>query len=210
MRAYLNDPAEIYRQSFATIRAMADLSGLPASVRPIAERVIHSCGMTDIIADLRISDDLPDAIARALREKKPIFTDSEMVRHGIIARLLPEGSEIVCTLNDTKARELGLARQITRSAAAVSLWLPRLQGAVVVIGNAPTALFALLEALDHGVDRPAAIVGFPVGFIGAQESKDELAQNPRGVPFATLLGRRGGSAMASSVINAVTSGLNNE
>jgi precorrin-8X/cobalt-precorrin-8 methylmutase len=210
VRAYLNDPAEIYRQSFATIRAMADLSSLPASARPIAERVIHSCGMTDIVADLRISDHLPDAIARALREKKPIFTDSEMVRHGIIARLLPEGSEIVCTLNDPKARELGLARQITRSAAAVSLWLPRLQGAVVVIGNAPTALFALLEALDHGADRPAAIVGFPVGFIGAQESKDELAQNPRGVPFATLLGRRGGSAMASSVINAVTSGLINE
>lgn len=210
MREYLNDPAEIYRQSFATIRAMADLSGLPAPTRPIAERVIHSCGMTDIVADLRISDDLPDAIARALREKKPIFTDSEMVRHGIIAGLLPEGSEIVCTLNEALARELGLARRITRSAAAVSLWLPRLQGAVVVIGNAPTALFALLEALDHGADRPAAIVGFPVGFIGAQESKDELAQNPRGVPFATLLGRRGGSAMASSVINAVTAGMNNE
>lgn len=210
MREYLDDPAEIYRQSFATIRAMADLSGLPASARPIAERVIHSCGMTDIVADLRISDDLPDAIAKALREKKPIITDSEMVRHGIITRMLPEGSEIVCTLNDTKARELGLARQITRSAAAVSLWLPRLQGAVVVIGNAPTALFALLEALDRGASRPAAIVGFPVGFIGAQESKDELAQNPRGVPFATLLGRRGGSAMASSVINAVTAGMNND
>jgi precorrin-8X/cobalt-precorrin-8 methylmutase len=210
VREYLNDPAEIYRQSFATIRALADLSSLPASARSIAERVIHSCGMTDIVADLRISEDLPDAIAQALKDQKPIFTDSEMVRHGIIARMLPEGSEIVCTLNDGKARELGLARRITRSAAAVSLWLPRLQGAVVVIGNAPTALFALLEALDQGADRPAAIVGFPVGFIGARESKDELAEDPRGVPFATLLGRRGGSAMASSVINAVTADMNNE
>lgn len=208
MRDYLNDPAEIYRQSFAAIRAAADLSGLPASVRPIAERVIHSCGMTDIVADLRISADLPQAVAQALRDRKPIFTDSEMVRHGIIARMLPKGVEIICTLNDDKARELGLARKITRSAAAVSLWLPRLKGAVVVIGNAPTALFALLEALDAGADRPAAIVGFPVGFIGAKESKDELAENPRGTPFATLLGRRGGSAMAASVVNAITADMN--
>ena len=207
MRDYLRDPAEIYRQSFAAIRAMADLSGLPASVHGIAERVIHSCGMTDIVADLRISADLPVAVARALKDRKPIFADSEMVRHGIIARMLPAGVEIICTLNDEQARERGLARKITRSAAAVSLWLPHLKGAVVVIGNAPTALFALLEALDSGADRPAAIVGFPVGFIGAQESKDELAENPRGVPFATLLGRRGGSAMAASVVNAVTADM---
>lgn len=207
MRDYLRDPAEIYRQSFATIRAMADLSRLPPSAHGIAERVIHACGMTDIVADLRISADLPDAITRALTDKRPIFTDSEMVRHGIIARMLPMGAEIICTLNDAKARELGLARGITRSAAAVSLWLPRLKGAVVVIGNAPTALFALLEALDAGADRPAAIVGFPVGFIGAAESKDELAKDPRGVPFATLLGRRGGSAMAASVINAVAADM---
>ena len=208
MRDYLRDPSEIYRQSFATIRTLADLSGLPASTHGIAERVIHSCGMTDIVSELRISPDLPDAVAQALKDRKPIFTDSEMVRHGIIARMLPPGSEIICTLNDANARELGLTRQITRSAAAVSLWLPRLKGAVAVIGNAPTALFALLEALDAGADKPAAIIGFPVGFIGAKESKDELAQDPRGVPFATLLGRRGGSAMASSVINAVTADLN--
>lgn len=207
MRDYLRDPAEIYRQSFAAIRAAADLSSLPAPAHGIAERVIHSCGMPDIVADLRISADLPDVIARALKDKKPIFTDSEMVRHGIIARALPPGSEIICTLNDGKARELGLAQKITRSAAAVSLWLPRLAGAVAVIGNAPTALFALLEALDAGADRPAAIVGFPVGFIGAKESKDELVGNPRGVPYATVLGRRGGSAMASSVINAVAADM---
>jgi precorrin-8X/cobalt-precorrin-8 methylmutase len=207
VRDYLREPAEIYRQSFAAIRAMADLSGLPQPTRHIAERVIHSCGMTEIVADLRISAALPEAIAQALKDKKPIFTDSEMVRHGIIARMLPRGVEIICTLNDDGTRALCLARKITRSAAAVSLWLPRLQGAVVVIGNAPTALFALLEAIDAGADRPAAIVGFPVGFIGASESKDELAQNPRGVPFATLLGRRGGSAMAASVINAVAADL---
>jgi precorrin-8X/cobalt-precorrin-8 methylmutase len=208
VRDYLNDPAEIYRQSFAAIRTMADLSSLPASAQGIAERVIHSCGMIDILADLRISPDLPDAIAQALKAGKPIFTDSEMVRHGIIARMLPPGVEIICTLNDEAARARGIAHKITRSAAAVSLWLPRLDGAVVVIGNAPTALFALLEALDAGAARPAAIVGFPVGFIGARESKDELAENPRGVPFATLLGRRGGSAMASSVINAITADMN--
>jgi precorrin-8X/cobalt-precorrin-8 methylmutase len=207
VRDYLSDPAEIYRRSFATIRAEADLSGFAPAARPIAERVIHACGMTDIVGDLRISSELPDAIAGALKAGKPIFTDSEMVRQGIIARSLPAGVEIICTLNDPQARELGLARQITRSAAAVSLWLPRLEGAIVVIGNAPTALFALLEALDAGADRPAAIVGMPVGFIGAQESKDELEQNPRGVPFATILGRRGGSAMASSVINAVAADL---
>lgn len=207
MRDYLNDPAEIYRRSFATIRAEADLTSFASSARPIAERVIHACGMTDIVTDLRISADLPAAIAGALAARKPIFTDSEMVRHGIIARALPAGAEIICTLNDPAARALGLSRQITRSAAAVSLWLPRLAGAVVVIGNAPTALFALLEALDAGADRPAAIVGMPVGFIGAKESKDELVENPRAIPFATLLGRRGGSAMASSVINAVAAEL---
>lgn len=207
MRDYLSDPAEIYRRSFATIRAEADLSGFAAPARAIAERVIHACGMTDIVTDLRISADLPAAIAGALKGGKPIFTDSEMVRHGIIARSLPEKVEIICTLNDPAARELGINREITRSAAAVSLWLPRLAGAVVVIGNAPTALFALLEALDAGADKPAAIVGMAVGFIGAQESKDELAGNSRGVPFATILGRRGGSAMASSVINAVSAEL---
>jgi len=207
VRDYLSDPAEIYRRSFATIRAEADLSSFTVAARPIAERVIHACGMTDIVGDLRISDELPGAIAGALKAGKPIFTDSEMVRQGIIARSLPAGVDIICTLNDPKARELGLGRQITRSAAAVSLWLPRLKDAVAVIGNAPTALFALLEALDAGADRPAAIVGMPVGFIGAQESKDELAENPRTVPFATILGRRGGSAMASSVINAVAAEL---
>jgi precorrin-8X/cobalt-precorrin-8 methylmutase len=207
VREYLRDPAEIYRQSFAKIRAAADLSSLPAQAHGIAERVIHSCGMTDIITDLRISAGLPEALTKALKDKRPIFTDSEMVRHGIIPRMLPPGVEVICTLNDEQARELGLAHKITRSAAAVSLWLPRLSGAVAVIGNAPTALFALLEALDAGAQRPAAIVGFPVGFIGAKESKDELVANPRGVPFATILGQRGGSAMAASVINAVAADM---
>ncbi len=207
MKDYLRDPAEIYRQSFAAIRAEADLSAIPPAARGIAERVIHSCGIIDIVGDLRISPDLPDAIAQALSAGARILADSEMVRHGIIARQLPMGVEVICTLNDPQARDLGRSRRITRSAAAVSLWLPRLGGAIVVIGNAPTALFALLEALDAGADRPSAIIAMPVGFVGAQESKDELAKNPRGVPYATVLGRRGGSAMASSVVNAVTSEL---
>jgi precorrin-8X/cobalt-precorrin-8 methylmutase len=204
---YLRDPAEIYRQSFATIRAEADLSMVPAAVHPIAERIIHSCGMIDIVSDLRVSEELPHIVAQALSAGAPILADSEMARHGIISRQLPAGVEIKCTLNDPQAREIGLKRKITRSAAAVSLWLPHLHGAVVVVGNAPTALFALFEALDAGADKPAAIIGMPVGFVGAQEAKDELVRNPRGIPFATILGRRGGSAMASSVINAITAEL---
>lgn len=204
---YLRDPAEIYRQSFAAIRAEADLSKVPAAARPIAERIIHSCGMIDIVTDLHVSEELPHVVAQALSAGAPVLADSEMVRHGIIARQLPGGVEIICTLNDPQARELSLTRKITRSAAAVSLWLPHLHGAVVVIGNAPTALFALLEVIDAGADKPAAIIGMPVGFVGAKEAKEELARNPRGIPFATILGRRGGSAMASSVINAITAEL---
>ncbi len=127
-----------------------------------------------------------------------------MVRHGIIARQIKTGNEIICTLNDPRAREIGISKSITRSAAAVELWLSQLEGSIVVIGNAPTALFALLEMIDAGAPKPAAIIGFPVGFVGAAESKAELAANPRGMPFATIKGRKGGSAMASSVINALT------
>jgi precorrin-8X/cobalt-precorrin-8 methylmutase len=201
---YLRDPNAIYARSFATIRAEADLSRLPATAHGIAIRVIHACGMTDIARDLRITPDFAAAALAALRAGKPLIVDSEMVRHGIIARQLPRGVEIICTLNDPRAREIGMPRQTTRSAAAVELWAPQLAGAVVVIGNAPTALFALLEAIDAGAGKPAAMVGFPVGFVGAMESKDELIRNPRGIPYATLPGRRGGSAMAAAVINALT------
>ena len=201
---YLRDPRAIYARSFEIISAETDLSRLPPTARGIAVRVIHACGMIDIAGDLRITADFAEAAQAALRAGKPIIVDTEMVRHGIIARQLPRGVEIICTLNDPRARDIGVPRQTTRSAAAVELWAPRLAGAVVVIGNAPTALFALLEALDAGAGKPAAMVGFPVGFVGAMESKDELIRNPRGIPYATLPGRRGGSAMAAAVINALT------
>ena len=201
---YLRDPKAIYARSFEIIRAEADLSRLPPTARGIAVRVIHACGMTDIAGDLRITPNFAKTAQAALRAGKPLIVDSEMVRHGIIARQLPRGVEIICTLNDPRVRDIGVARQTTRSAAAVELWAPQLAGAVVVIGNAPTALFALLEAIDAGAGKPAAMVGFPVGFVGAMESKDELIRNPRGIPYATLPGRRGGSAMAAAVINALS------
>ena len=198
---YLRDPSAIYERSFAIIRNEVDLSSIPESARDIAIRIIHACGMVDAVDDLRFSDDFAAAAKKAL--SKPILIDAEMVRQGIIDKKL----EIICTLNDPRARELGIAKQITRSAAAVELWKPDLEGALVVIGNAPTALFALLELIDAGGPRPAAIAAFPVGFVGAAESKEELFGNSRGIPFATILGRRGGSAMASACVNGVSRGL---
>lgn len=199
---YLRDPAAIYRRSFEIIRAEADFSALPADAEPVATRIIHACGMPDIVSDLRISPDFVAAAQAALANGKPVFVDAEMVRHGIIDKQL----DVICTLNDPQARDIGLATGNTRSAAAVELWRDRLAGSIAVIGNAPTALFALLEMIDQGAPKPAAIVGFPVGFVGAAESKDELHANPRGIPYATLLGRRGGSAMAASVVNALIRG----
>ena len=186
---YLRDPAAIYRRSFEIIRAETDFSGLPADAEPIATRIIHACGMPEIVPDLRISPDFVSAAQAALAAGKPVLVDAEMVRHGIIDKQL----NVICTLNDSRA-------------AAVELWRDHIAGSIAVIGNAPTALFALLEMIDAGAPKPAAIVGFPVGFVGAAESKDELHANPRGIPYATLLGRRGGSAMAASVVNALTRG----
>lgn len=203
MMEYLRNPDAIYAQSFATIRAEADLSQFTDTARAIAVRVIHACGMVEVADDLVISPDFTTAARAALRQGKPILVDAEMVRHGIIARNLPAANEIICTLSDPRTPELAKARQTTRSAAAVALWQERLEGSVIVIGNAPTALFALLEMLDEGAAKPAAIVGFPVGFVGAAESKAELIANSRGVPFAALRGRKGGSAMASAVVNAL-------
>ena len=199
---YLRDPAAIYRRSFEIIRAETDFSGLPPDAEPVATRIVHACGMPEVVMDLRISDGFVSAARGAISAGKPIFVDAEMVRHGIIGKDL----DIVCTLNDPRAREIGLASGNTRSAAAVTLWGDRLDGAIEVIGNAPTALFALLEMIDKGAARPAAIIAFPVGFVGAAESKDALHANPRGIPYATLLGRRGGSAMAAAVVNALTRG----
>ena len=200
---YLKDPEAIYARSFATIRAEADLSALPESLRPVALRLIHACGMTDLLPDLRFSAEAPDAARLALEAGSPILADCKATAAGIIRRRLPAATQIVCTLNDPRVPSLAAEAATTRSAAAVSLWRDRLDGAVVVIGNAPTALFALLEALDGGAPKPAAILAFPVGFVGAAESKAELAANPREVSFVTLLGRRGGSAMAAAALNAL-------
>ena len=196
---YLRDPEAIYARSFEIIRAETDFSGLPVDAVATATRIIHACGMPDIARDLRFSADFFQAAQGAMQAGRPILTDAEMVRHGITGGSL----NLMCLLNDPRAMEIGLCEKTTRSAAAVGLWRPHLRDAFVVIGNAPTALFALLELIDAGGPRPAAIAAFPVGFVGAAESKQELCSNPRGIPYATLLGRRGGSAMAAAVVNAL-------
>jgi precorrin-8X/cobalt-precorrin-8 methylmutase len=201
---YIKNPAEIYARSFDIIRAETDLTSVPTDAHSIAVRIIHACGMPDIISDLVITPNFAKAAKSALAQKRPIIVDVEMVRHGIIARQLPQEVEIICTLNDLRAREIGIAKSITRTAAATELWRDNIEGAIIVIGNAPTALFALLEMIDAGAPKPACIVGMPVGFVGAAESKDELIENSRGIAFATIKGRKGGSAMASSVVNAIT------
>lgn len=205
--AYERDPAAIYRQSFATIRAEAALDNLPLPLQPVAIRMMHACGMTDLVADLRYSAEVVEATATALRAKAPILCDAQMVRHGIITGLLPASNEVRCTLHNDQTRAHAQKIANTRSAAAIEAWRDELGGAVVVIGNAPTALFHLLELLDEGWPRPAAIIGLPVGFVGAAESKAALADDPRGVPYLTLLGRRGGSAMSAAAINALAAGL---
>ena len=200
MISYLRDPKAIYARSFEIIKDEAGFSKLPKEAHGIATRVIHACGMPEIAADLRISPDFLKAANRAIQNGLPIFVDAEMVHHGIIDKSL----NVVCTLNDPRTRTIATQRGTTRSAAAVDLWVPKLKGSLVVIGNAPTALFALLELIDNGGGKPAAIVGMPVGFVGAVESKSELFADPRDIPYATLLGRRGGSAMAAAVVNAMT------
>ena len=200
---YIRDGTEIYKKSFATIRAEADLSNLPPDLETVAVRLIHSCGMIDIVTDLAASPDAATCGRKALAAGAPILCDARMVAEGITRKRLPADNPVICTLWHPDVPEL--ARQIgnTRSAAALDLWLDNLEGAVVAIGNAPTALFRLLEMLDAGAPKPALILGFPVGFVGAAESKAELAANSRGVPFIALHGRRGGSAMATAAVNAL-------
>ncbi len=200
---YLRDPDEIYRRSFAIIREEVDLTGVPEDVRALAVRIVHACGDPSIAADLVASSGVAAAARSALAAGAPIFVDAEMVAAGIIRRLLPAGNAVISTLADERVAEAARANRTTRSAAAVDRWRDRLQGAVVVIGNAPTALFRLLELIDDGAAPPAAIFGFPVGFVGAAEAKDALIHHPGGVPFVTLRGRRGGSAMAAAAINAL-------
>ncbi|WP_140008957.1 precorrin-8X methylmutase [Nocardioides plantarum] len=204
---YVADGPAIYVDSFATIRAEADLSGLPAGAEKVAVRMIHGSGQVDLVRDLVVHPDLVDSARTALALGAPIITDARMVAMGVTAGRLPAGNEVHCFLTDERVPGLAAAWSTTRTAAAVSLWEPLLEGAVVAIGNAPTALFHLLEMLLAGAPRPAAIIGCPVGFIGAAESKDALASfaDDHGidVPFVTVRGRRGGSAMASSAVNAL-------
>ncbi|MEK9724570.1 MAG: precorrin-8X methylmutase [Rhodospirillaceae bacterium] len=200
---YIRDPDEIYRRSFATLRAEADLSGLPDGLDVLAERIIHACGMTDLIDDFAFAGNPAAAARDALAAGAPVLTDAEMVRAGIIKSRLPADNDLICTTHSPVAVEVAHDVGTTRSAAAVDQWLPHLSGAVVAIGNAPTALFRLLELLAEGAPAPAAILAFPVGFIGAAESKEALIQHAGAVPYATVRGRRGGSAMASAAVNAV-------
>lgn len=202
---YIRDGAAIYRQSFATIRAEADLTAIPDDLKPVAVRVIHACGMVDAAQDLLFSADVGGAARAALRSGAPILCDSEMVAHGVTRARLPADNAVVCTLRDPAVPDLAKAIGNTRSAAALDLWGDRLGGSVVAIGNAPTALFYLLELLAAGAPKPAAILGFPVGFVGAMESKEALAENPFGVPYLAIRGRRGGSAMAAAAVNALAS-----
>lgn len=202
MRPYLRDPEAIYAQSFKAIRAEADVAGLGEDMRDVAIRMIHACGMVDIAQHIRASEDVVEKITFALVEKAPILCDCEAVRAGISHRYL-RGNEIVVTLNHPSVPELAARLATTRSAAAVELWRDRLAGAVIVIGNAPTALFHLMELLDAGAPKPAAIIATPVGFVGAEESKAELALDIHQIPFITLLGRRGGSAIAAAALNAI-------
>lgn len=199
---YLRDPQEIYRRSFAAIRAECDLTRLAPDIAPLALRLVHACGMPDIVDDLAFSVGAAEAGRAALRRGAPVLCDSAMVAQGIQKRRLTE-SAVLCFLDHPDTGGRAAAEQTTRAAAAVAGWRPYLDGAIVAIGNAPTALFRLLEELDAGAPRPALILGFPVGFIGAAESKAELAADPRGVPFVTLKGRRGGSALAAAAVNAL-------
>lgn len=200
---YIRDGNAIYERSFAIIREEADLSVFTPEQADIAIRMIHACGQVEAARHFRFSPDFVTAARGALTAGKPILCDAAMVAHGVTHARLPAGNEVICTLRDPRTPEL--ARQIgnTRSAAALDLWADRLEGALVAIGNAPTALFYLLEMLEKGAPRPAAIIGMPVGFVGAAESKDALEESDLGIPYAIVKGRLGGSAMTAAAINAV-------
>lgn len=207
---YIRDPAAIYRQSFSTVRSEARLDHLPQDMQAIAIRLIHACGMVDLVDDLAFSGDAASKGHAALQAGADVLCDVEMVAHGIIRSRLNTETSVVCTLNDGGVVPLAEELKTTRSAAAVDLWQDQLEGSVVAIGNAPTALFHLLELIGKTGQRPAVILGLPVGFVGAAESKEALTQNPFGIPYITVLGRRGGSAMAAAAVNALAAGLPEE
>lgn len=207
MSPYEKDPAAIYAASFGIVRSEARLGRFPRGLDDLAVRLIHACGMVEIADRLAFSEQAFGTGQRALRNKAVILCDCEMVAAGIIRRRLPGENAVICTLNDVAVPQMAADLGTTRSAAAVELWRDHVEGAVVAIGNAPTALFHLLEKLDAGWPKPAVILGFPVGFVGAAESKAELANDARDCQFVTLKGRRGGSAIASAAVNALASGL---
>jgi len=202
---YERDGAAIHRESWPTTRAAPDLAHLPADVSQVAVRMIHACGMTDLVKDLLWSPGVVASARKALHAGAPILCDVSMVASGVTRKRLPADNEVVCTLSDPSVPALAKELGNTRSAAAMELWLPRLEGAVVAVGNAPTSLFRLLEMIEAGAPRPAAVIGVPVGFIGAAESKQALAEHPSGLEHLVVRGRRGGSAIAAAAINAIAS-----
>ena len=202
-RAYLRDGTAIYQRSFAIIRAEADLSRFSAEEAEIVMRMIHACGAVEAARHIVFGGNLVAAARAALAAGAPILCDAEMVAHGITRARLPAGNDVICTLNAPGVSDLAKKLETTRSAAALDLWRDRLGGAVVAIGNAPTAMFRLLDMLDGGAPKPAAILGIPVGFVGAAESKAALVADPRGVPFIIVRGRMGGSAITAAAVNAL-------
>ncbi len=205
--AYIRDPEAIYEQSFAAIDSLPELQGFDSAIRPVAIRMVHACGMPDIVSDLRWSDGFQQVGQDALARGAEIFCDVESLGSTIMRRLLPEETNIRCDINSSECQALASEENCTRAAAQVDLWGDEIAGAIVVIGNAPTTLFRILENIDNGGARPALILGFPVGFVGAAESKAELAADPRSVPYITLMGRRGGTAIAAACMNAIAAGL---
>ncbi len=203
-RSYIRDGNEIYRNSFAIIRAEADLARFSGHAEKVAVRIIHASGMVEIAHDIVMSENFAEKARTALVSGAPILCDTHMVAHGITRARLPARNDVICTLGDATVPELAHSLGTTRSAAAMELWRPYLQGSLVAIGNAPTALFRLLEMIDQGAPTPAAVIGVPVGFVGAMESKDALANDAR-LPFLIVSGRKGGSAMAVAAVNALAS-----
>ena len=202
---YLRDPKAIYAESFRQVRAASDLSRVPAALESVALRLVHACGMPEVLDDLVWSDDLAATARQALADGAPVLADCRMVQEGVIRSRLPARNAVICTLQDPRVPALARELETTRSAAAVELWRPDLTGAVVAVGNAPTALFHLLEMIQDGGPKPAAILGFPVGFVGAAESKQALVAGGHGAAFLALKGRKGGSALAAAAVNALAS-----
>ena len=202
---YVRDGAEIYRRSFAIIRAEAQLDGLEPVLERTVVRMIHACGMVDLTSDIVASRGFATAAEAALQAGAPVLCDTNMVASGVTRSRLPAGNDVICTLGDPDVAQLAAEMGTTRTAAAVERWRPHLDGAVVAIGNAPTALFHLLDLVASGGPRPAAVIGIPVGFVGAAESKQALTEDPSGLEHLVVLGRRGGSAIAVAAVNALAS-----